>query len=143
MPFERPADDLVHRLPVRAGYGDTDQSGVVHHAVYLRWLEDGRTAYLREAGCDFVDLERRRRVGLAVARAELRYVRPAHFDEELTIETWLGEKRNASFRFDYRVMHGNELLMEASITLACIDLERMRAIRIPEELRTDRPIVRA
>jgi acyl-CoA thioester hydrolase len=139
----RPADELVHQLAVRAGYGDTDQSGVVHHSVYLRWLEDGRTAYLREAGCDFRDLEQRQRIGLAVARAELTYVRPACFDDLLTVETWLGDRKRASFRFDYRVLRADDVLMEATITLACIDLERMRAIRIPDDLRTDRPTARA
>ncbi len=120
---------------VRPAYGDTDQSGVVHHAVYLRWLEEARTTYRRDAGLDFRKLEHEERIGVAVARAELRYMRPARFDDELVVEAWVGKLGGAQMRFDYKVRRGEEILMEAEVTLACIDLVRMRAIRIPPAIR--------
>ena len=49
------APDAPYLHHVRTGYGDTDQSGVIHHAVYLRWLEDARVGWLRERGADFAD----------------------------------------------------------------------------------------
>lgn len=125
----------AHRHHVRAGYGDTDQSGIVHHAVYLRWLEDARVSMWRERGMVFRALERDERVGMAVHDLRVRYRHPARFDDALEIEAWVGELRRASVRVDYRVWRADELLAEAEVTLACIDLDRMRAIRIPEAVR--------
>lgn len=123
---------FTHAL--RPGYGDTDQSGVVHHAVYLRWYEDARVAYLRDRGADFAALEAER-VGMAVHQADLKYMLPARFDDDLRIEVWVGELGRARLRFDYRVWKGEDLLSEASIHIACIHLDRMRAIRIPDSVR--------
>ena len=123
---------FLHSL--RAGYGDTDQSGVVHHAVYLRWLEDARVAFFRERGMDFRDLELERRIGMAVARAEQRYLLPARFDDCLDVEVFIGKLGRAQIRVDYRVWRESDLLMESKVTLALIDLERMRAIRLPEDV---------
>lgn len=125
----------VARHALRPAYGDTDQSGIVHHAVYLGWLEEARTTYLRDAGLDFRALEREQRVGFAVVRADLRYVRPALFDDELIVEAWIGKLGRAQLRFDYRVMRGEELLVEGETTLACIDVDRLRAIRLPDAIR--------
>ncbi len=127
-----PRGGFLHSL--RAGYGDTDQSGVVHHAVYLRWLEDARVAFFRERGMDFRDLEHERRIGMAVARAEQRYLLPARFDDALDVEVYVGKLGRAQIRVDYRVWRDDDLLMEAKVTLALIDLVRMRAIRLPEDV---------
>jgi acyl-CoA thioester hydrolase len=122
------------RHHVRPAYGDTDQSGVIHHAVYLRWLEEARTAYLRDEGVGFRALEEAR-VGFAVVHADLRYRKPARFDEELVVEAWVGKLGRAQLRFDYRILRGDELLLEAELTLACIHLDHMRAIRLPDAVR--------
>ena len=121
----------VYRL--RTGYGDTDQSGVIHHAVYMRYLEDARADYLRERGLDFAALEQGQRIGMAVARATMRFLRPARFDDLLDIEVRV-ETQRATMIFDYRVLRGDTVLLEAQLTLACIDLEKMRAIRLPPEV---------
>ena len=121
----------VYRL--RTGYGDTDQSGVIHHAVYMRYLEDARADYLRERGLDFAALEQGQRIGMAVARATMRFLRPARFDDLLDIEVRV-ETQRATMIFDYRVLRGDTVLPEAQLTLACIDLEKMRAIRLPPEV---------
>ena len=122
----------MHRT--RAGYGDTDQSGIVHHAVYLRWLEDARAAWLREHGIDFTAMEREERAGFAVWKAELRYHQPARFDEQIAVELWVSEVGRAKLTFDSRVWRDESLLLEASIHLACIDLDRHRARRLPQSV---------
>ncbi|MEM9070145.1 MAG: thioesterase family protein [Myxococcota bacterium] len=124
-----------HLLRRRAGYGDTDQSGIVHHAVYLRWLEDARVDLWRSRGMDFAELERSERVGMAVHSIEMRYHRAARFDDALDVEVWVGDLSRVRIRVDYRVWRDEELLMEAKVTLVCIHLDRMRAIRIPEAVR--------
>ncbi len=124
---------FLHAL--RPGYHETDQSGIIHHSVYLRWFEDARVALMRSRGMDFGALEREDRVGMAVHHADVRYRMPARFDEALEVEVWVGQARRASMRFDYRLWRGEELLCEASIGIACIDLDGMHAIRIPEKVR--------
>ncbi len=122
----------VHR--VRAGYVDTDQSGVIHHSVYVRWFEEARNAFLRERGLNFVDLEHHRRIGVAVAQMNVRYRRPVVFDQEVDVHVWVGQLKNASLRFDHMIESEGMRLTEAEVTLACIDLDRKRAIRIPDEI---------
>ena len=128
-----PVEDAPHVYRLRTGYGDTDQSGIIHHAVYMRYLEDARADLLRTRGLDFIDLEQTQRIGMAVARAQMRFLRPARFDDLLDIEVRVRAQR-ATMEFDYRVLRDEELLLEATLTLTCIDLERMRAIRMPPEV---------
>ena len=129
---------------LRAGYGDTDKSGVVHHAVYLRYLEDARVELLRSLGLDFARLEDEERVSLVVAAASLRYRRPARFDDLLVVEIRVGRLLGASVRLDCRVLRPppasgapapeapeTEPLVEAEITLACVDLDTLRPKRLP------------
>ncbi|MFT5354074.1 MAG: acyl-CoA thioester hydrolase [Polyangiales bacterium] len=119
----------------RPRYHETDQSGIVHHSVYLKWFEDARVALFRARGMNFGELERVDRVGMAVHHADVRYKLPARFDDEIEAEVWLGEVKRATLRFDYRLWRGEELLSEAKISIACIHLDRMRAIRVPDAVR--------
>ena len=123
------------RHRIRVGYGDTDQGGVVHHAVYLRWLEEARVEYLRARGVDYRAVELDERLGLPVVKAELEYRKPARFDEELEIETWVGRLSRATLRFDYVVWRGDTRLTDAKITLACVRLDAQRLCSIPSAIR--------
>jgi len=120
-----------HVYQVRAGYGDTDQGGVVHHAVYLRWLEQARVEWLRARGLDFGELERRHRVTLVVANAELSYRRPARFDDVLQIRATLMRKLGATLVFEYAIHCRGELLATAKTRLACVQLDSLRPVRMP------------
>ena len=133
---ERPAGaPFVHR--VRVGYVDTDQGGVVHHSVYLRWLEQARVEYLREYGIAYRDLEYDEEFALPVAEAKLKYRLPAKFDEELDIETRIGRLSRATIRFDYVVRRApTDVICEAEILLACIKLPGGRLRSLPEGLRS-------
>src|SRR5918994_7753507 len=90
-------DGGVHRFPVRVYYEDTDFSGAVDHASYLRFLERGRTEFLRLAGIDQSALHAGG-AGLhfAVRRLSIDYHRPARMDDVLTVETRAAEIRGAS-----------------------------------------------
>ena len=107
----------------------------MHHGVYLRWLEDARATWLRERAIDFHAMERDERAGFAVWKADLRYHRPAFFDDALAVELWVGDLGRAKIRFDYRVWREEDLLLEAQVHLACIDLDRLRARGLPESVR--------
>jgi acyl-CoA thioester hydrolase len=129
---ERP---FTFRHRVRVGYGDTDQGGVVHHAVYLRWLEAARVEYLRARGVDYRAVELDERLGLPVVKVEIAYRKPARFDEELEVATSVGRLSRATLRFDYVVWRGDERLTDAQITLACVRLDAQRLCSIPSAIR--------
>lgn len=122
----------VHRHRVRVGYADTDQGGVVHHSVYLRYLEAARVEWFRAEGIDYRQVEYDQKLGLPVAECALKYKRPAKFDDVLDIDTWVGHCGRASLRFDYRVLRGEDLLTEATVLLACVELPHGKLRSLPD-----------
>ena len=124
---------MRHRL--RVGYADTDQGGIVHHSVYFRYLEQARVEVLRECGIDYRSLEYDDKFALPVVDAQIKYKRPALFDDVLEVECWVGLLGRASVRFDYRVLRGEELLTEAKIMLACIELPSGKLRSLPPSVR--------
>jgi acyl-CoA thioester hydrolase len=113
--------------PCRVCVKDTDMMGVVHHANYATYLELGRLAYMRQRELPYKEVVRRG-YHLPVIELNLRYRRPARFDDLLSIETRLGALTRATVRFDYKIWrpapepaHAPELLAEGHVLLACID----------------------
>ncbi len=109
------------RCEIRVIYGDTDQMGVVYYANYLRWFEAGRTEFLRAKGLSYSDFEAREKLILPVAEAGVSYLRPARYDDLVTIETSLASARRASARFEYTVRRGGDLLATGFTVHACVD----------------------
>ena len=123
-----------HRLPVRVYYEDTDFSGVVYHANYLRFLERGRTELLRSAGVDQSILHAEPGgIIFAVRRMSLEYVRPARMDDLLTIETGTSEIRGASLRMSQRILREDIVLLTAEVHVAV--LAGGKPARLPDEIR--------
>ena len=124
----------THLLPVRVYYEDTDFSGVVYHASYLRFLERGRTDFLRLAGIDQSVLHADGQ-GLifAVSRMTIDYLKPARMDDVLTVETRTAEVRGASLVIAQRILRGEEAIVAADVRVAAI--AGGRPARIPEALR--------
>jgi len=133
-PNGAPTDDAPHRLGVRVYYEDTDFSGFVYHASYLRFLERGRTELLRGLAGDQSDLHREARgLVFVVRRMALDFLRPARMDDQLTIVTRTRQLRGASMQLAQEVRRGDDLLVAADVTVACV--RDGRAIRLPEALR--------
>ena len=88
---------------VRVRYAETDQMGVVYHANYLVWMEVGRVEYWRAMGLRYRDMEDDG-ILLAVAEAQCRYLAPAHYDEEIIIQTRVAEVNTRIVRFDYTLV---------------------------------------
>ena len=123
-----------HRLPVRVYYEDTDFSGVVYHANYLRFLERGRTELLRSAGVDQSILHAEPGgIIFAVRRMSLEYVRPGRMDDLLTIETGTSEIRGASLRMSQRILREDIMLLTAEVHVAV--LAGGKPARLPDEIR--------
>ena len=129
------ADRRVHRHRVRVLYGDTDKAQVVHHARYLDYLEGGRLEYLRAHGLDYRDFEERTKVGMPVVEVHLKYRSPARFDDLLDVETWVAVCSRAKVVFESRILRGGDVLVEASITVACVDVTAERIVSVPEEVK--------
>ena len=128
------ANSVPHRLTVRVYYEDTDFSGFVYHASYLRFLERGRTELLRGLAGDQSDLHREARgLVFVVRRMSLDYLRPARMDDLLTIVTRTTALRGASMQLAQEVRRGDECLVAAEVTVACV--RDGRAVRLPEALR--------
>lgn len=123
------------RYRVRVQYIDTDRGGVVHHAAYLRFMEQARIELLRARGIDYRRFEDEVGKALPVAEVRARYEKPAHFDDALEVETSVGRINRAKIRFDYRIFRGEELLHEASITCACVDLAQKRLCSMDRRIR--------
>ena len=124
--------DGRHRMAVRVYYEDTDFSGIVYHANYLRFMERGRTNYLRLLGADHAALFAQ---GLAfvVHTMRIEFLRPAHMDDVLTIVTAPQEVLGASILLRQEVLRGEETLLEAEVRVACVSGGRARPI--PKALR--------
>lgn len=129
-----PEPAAAHRLEVRVYYEDTDFSGVVYHANYLRFLERGRTELLRQAGVDQAMLHAGGRgLAFAVRRMSLDFLRPARMDDLLTVETAPALVRGASLELRQSILRGGEVLLTADVQVAA--LSGGRAVRIPDALR--------
>ena len=123
-----------HLYAVRAYYEDTDLSGIVYHANYLRWFERARSDLLRR-----LDIDQRAAIeaGLgayALSEVSLRYMRPAKLDDDILIETRCTELKAASCRMHQKAFRGEELLAEAHLRVGFVS-PGGRPIRQPEEWR--------
>jgi acyl-CoA thioester hydrolase len=128
--------DGRHVLTVRVYYEDTDFTGIVYHANYLRYMERGRTNYLRLLGADHRALfeeTAKEAPGFAfvVRSMNIDFLKPARMDDVLEVFTEPQEVRGASITLHQRVMRGDELLVEASVRVAFISDGRARPIPKP------------
>ena len=120
-------------LWVRVYYEDTDFSGRVYHASYLRFLERGRTEWLRRRGFTHLDFAESSGVVFAVRSLQVEYLAPAVMDDLLVVETSAANVRGASITFHQRVVRGDKALVTASVLVASIRNDR--PARIPADLR--------
>jgi len=126
--------DGRHLQPVRVYYEDTDFSGIVYHASYLRFMERGRTELLRAVEVAQSDLHADMN-GLAfvVRKMMIDFRGGAVMDDVLAIVTWPKEMRGASMTLAQEVRRGDEVLVAADVMVAAV--RGGRAVRIPDELR--------
>jgi len=121
-------------LPVRVYYEDTDAGGVVYYANYLKFLERGRSEWLRHLGFDQAALARDPGILFVVAGLTIDYRRPARFDEALSVSVAIAERSRAAVRFAQQVRRGEELLVEAEVRVACVDAASFRPTPWPAAL---------
>ncbi len=125
-----------HRQPVRVYYEDTDFSGIVYHASYLRFMERGRTNYLRLIGADhralFAAAEKEAPgFSFVVRHMDIDFRKPALMDDVLDVVTAPEEVKGASVMLHQKVMRGDDLLVEAHVQVAFVSGGRARPIPKP------------
>lgn len=124
---------MTHQLSIRVYYEDTDLAGIVYYANYLKFIERGRTEWLRDLGIQQSELKAETGQVFAVRRVEADYLRPAKFDDLLSVETRLHQLTAARIIVDQQVLRGDEVLFTARVTLACLDANG-RPSRMPKTL---------
>lgn len=111
---------IVSRAQVTVRYAETDMMGVVYHGSYLPWFEIGRTTLLRELGLPYRELESQG-FFLPVLEVGVKYLRPARYDDTLTIVTTVRERPLLRIHLEYEVRRGDEVLATGHTVHAFID----------------------
>ena len=124
---------LSGEITLRVRYAETDRMGLVHHANYLVYFEQGRTELLRAHGLAYKDFEDQGYL-LVLTRAEVRYRSPARYDDLLTLKTTVVRTTLVRIDHRYELFRAETLLAEGSTTLACVDREG-RVQALPKILR--------
>ncbi len=111
----------AHLLPIRIYYEDTDFSGVVYHASYLRFLERGRTEMLRDLGVHQAALHGdEQALAFAVRRMVIDWLKPAKMDDFVHVETRVSEIRGASLALSQRIVLDGTVLLTADVLVALV-----------------------
>lgn len=128
-------EDRVHYMPLRVYYEDTDASGIVYYANYLKFIERARTDMLRLIGVAHSDLMRASGLAFTVRRCHIDYRMPARLDDEIEVLTRILAVRGASLDAEQNVRRDTDNLVSTNLQIACID-SGGRARRLPKEIRT-------
>jgi acyl-CoA thioester hydrolase len=134
--------DGRHVMAVRVYYEDTDFSGIVYHANYLRFMERGRTNYLRLVGADhralFEEADREAPGFAFVVRSmAIEFLKPARMDDVLNVATAPEEVKGASIKLRQTVVRGDEVLVDARVRVAFVSGGRARPMPKPLRIALD------
>jgi len=120
--------------PVRVYYEDTDSAGLVYYANYLRYFERARTEWLRALGFEQTELAAQHGVVFVVRSIAIDYLLPARFNDVLSISVEPGNVGASQIVMNQRVLSGADILVEAKVRLACVNMAAMKPVRIPNLL---------
>ena len=123
----------THDIQVRVRYAETDRMGLLHHANYIVYFEQARTELLRACGFTYREMEDSGHF-LVVVDLQIKYKRPAQYDDVVTIRTTVEKVTHVKIVHKYEVFRDGLLLTEGQSTLACVDREG-RPQALPDALR--------
>ena len=121
--------DTASRWSTRVLYADTDQMGVVNHAIYFRWFEAGRAQFMRLRGAEYSKIESQG-LHLPVVETHVYYKSPAKYDDVVEVASWLSDMGRAQLRFDYIIWRGEQVLVKGYTHHAAVTAEG-RPTRLP------------
>ncbi|MBP9653088.1 MAG: tol-pal system-associated acyl-CoA thioesterase [Rhodocyclaceae bacterium] len=122
-------------LPLRVYYEDTDTAGIVYYANYLRYLDRGRTEWLRALGVEQLRLAEETGIVFAVRSLNIEYLKPARLDDRLAVLTELTLAGRAQVMLKQWIERGGETLVEATVRVACLDAKKMKPAALPAVIR--------
>lgn len=125
---------MVHNFELRVYYEDTDLAGIVYYANYLKFIERGRTEWVRDIGIDQTELKASDGIVFAVRRVEADYLSPAKFDDELVVQTSPVQVTGARIVLQQDVKRGQEVLFSAVVTIVALS-ETGHPVRLPGNIR--------
>ncbi len=116
-------------------YGDTDKMGYVYYANYYVWFEAARTDFLRKAGYSYKIMEQEN-VFLPVAESHCKHFSPAFFEDDIIVELWVSELKNASIKISYNVFRENDnTLLATGYTVHPAINDAGKIIRLPDKFK--------
>lgn len=121
-------------FPIRVYYEDTDAGGVVYHANYVCFFERARTEFLRQAGFS-QQLLLSENIAFVVKKLEIDYKTPARLDDLLSVETEIRAVKKATIIFEQKLWREDVCLSHAVVSVASVDLTKMKPIAIPQAIR--------
>ncbi len=122
---------ISHQTTIRVRYPDTDQMGVVYHAVFVEYFETGRTEWLREGGMPYASIEKNG-VMFPVLEVAVQIKRPAYYDDLVVVNTVIRQMPMARLRIEYEVFRDQTLLATGHTVHAFVDANTMRPVRPPQ-----------
>ena len=125
----------MHRFSLRVYYEDTDLAGIVYYANYLRFIERGRSEWLRAGGIDQLALMQRDGIAFVARRVNADYLSPARYDDLLDVVSELRGIHGARIALAQRVERGGATLFAAEVDLVCVAVPSMRPVRVPAAVR--------
>jgi acyl-CoA thioester hydrolase len=127
---------FTSQTQIRVRYAETDQMGVVYHSHYFPWFESARAEAIRELGLTYADMEKTG-VIMPVIEVQCKYLRPARYDDLLTVKVILKElPLHHKIRFDHEIVNAsNELLASGYVLLYFMEAGTMKRTNMPVELR--------
>jgi acyl-CoA thioester hydrolase len=130
------AERVIKETTFYVRYAETDAMGIVHHASYIVYFEEGRTSYARQRGSDYASFERSGHY-LTVTEVNARYLKPAVYGQRVTVRCWIAEMKSRGLTFGYEIVDADtgDLLMTGSTKHICITREG-KVTTLPAEWRT-------
>jgi len=126
---------LIHEYKKRVRYGETDQMGYLYYGNYAQYYEIGRVEMLRSLGLTYKTLEEEHGFMMPVVSLQMRFVRPAYYDEELTIRTQLKQLPGQFITFHMELFNaGNELVNGGAVRLCFVNTKNQQTVAAPEVL---------
>lgn len=125
---------MTHRLSLRVYYEDTDMAGIVYHANFLKFIERARSDWVRGLGVDQRAMKDKDGQVFVVRRIECDYLAPAHYDDELLVETTTEQVTGVRLVMRQVVRRGGEVLFSALVTVVVVN-DAGQPVRLPANIR--------
>jgi acyl-CoA thioester hydrolase len=123
--------EITHETFIRVRYAETDTMGILHHAVYPVYFEEGRTELMRSYGTTYDAMEKSG-VILPVYNVNVNFLRPAYYDDLLRLKTTLAEIKGVRLQFSYKLFNEKKILLATGeVTLIFTDAQSFKPVRPP------------